>query len=153
VHFLREDVDQHEPVQPSYKQEFLQNSKKPIEVEGDLNKLAIDPRVPDRTMCIGAKMSPEEQAELLQFLDKNSDIFAWSTSNLIGVSREVIEYKLQVNPNLKPTKQKLCKMLEEKIEAAKAEVKRLLDTGFIRKVIYPQWLANIVMVLKKNKKW
>jgi hypothetical protein len=44
-------------------------------------------------------------------------------------------------------------MSEEKIEAAKAEVKRLLDTGFIRKVIYPQWLANIVMVLKKNKKW
>jgi hypothetical protein len=26
-------------------------------------------------MCIGAEMGPVEQAELLQFLDKNSDIF------------------------------------------------------------------------------
>jgi hypothetical protein len=44
-------------------------------------------------------------------------------------------------------------MSEEKVEAAKAEVQRLLDTGFIREVNYPQWLANIVMVHKKNGKW
>jgi hypothetical protein len=44
-------------------------------------------------------------------------------------------------------------MLEEKVEAAKAEVQRLLDTGFIREVTYPQWLANVVMEKKKNSKW
>jgi hypothetical protein len=98
-------------------------------------------------------MSPEEQAELLQFLNKNSDIFAWSTSNIIEVSREVIEHKLQINPNAKPKKQKLRKMLEEKIEVVKAEVQRLLDARFIREVRYPQWLANVVMVCKKNGKW
>jgi hypothetical protein len=37
-------------------------------------------------------------------------------------------------------------MSEEKIEAVKAEVQRLLDTGFIREVTYPQRLANMVMV-------
>jgi hypothetical protein len=47
---------------------------------------------------------------------------AWSTSDLLGVSKEVIELKLQVNLHVKPRKQKLHKMLEEKIEAAKAEV-------------------------------
>jgi hypothetical protein len=75
--------------------------------------VAIDPRVPDRTVCIGAKMSPEEQVELLQFLDKNSDVFAWSTSDLIRVSREVIEHKLHVNPNAKSKKQKLRKISEK----------------------------------------
>jgi uncharacterized protein YqgQ len=44
-------------------------------------------------------------------------------------------------------------MSEEKIEVVKAEVQRLLDAGFIREVTYPQWLANIVMVRKKNEKW
>jgi hypothetical protein len=115
--------------------------------------VALDPKVPDRTICIGTEMSPEEQAELLQFLDKNSDVFAWSTSDLVGVSREVIEHKLQVNPHSKPKKQKLCKMLEQKVAAAKAEVQRLLDARFIREVKYSQWLANIVMVRKKNGKW
>jgi hypothetical protein len=103
-------------------------------------------------MCIGTKIGQEEQAEMLVFLDKNSDVFAWSTSDLVGVSRDVIKNRLQVNPSVKPRKQKLQKMLEEKVEVAKNEVQRLLDAGFIREVTYPQWLANVVMVHKKNRK-
>jgi hypothetical protein len=55
----------------------------------------------------------------------------------VGVSKEVIKHKLQVNLNVKPKKLKLQKMLEEKVEAAKDEVQQLLDTGFIREVSYP----------------
>jgi hypothetical protein len=44
-------------------------------------------------------------------------------------------------------------MSDEKVVAAKAEVQRLLDGGFIREVHYPSWLMNIVMVKKKNGKW
>jgi hypothetical protein len=65
---------------------------------------------------------------LLSFLDKNNDVFAWRTSNLTGVSSDIIEHKLQVNPSTKPRKQKLCKMSDEKVVAAKAEVQKLLDT-------------------------
>jgi hypothetical protein len=43
-------------------------------------------------------------------------------------------------------------MADEKIEAAKTEVQRLLDAGFIREVVYPKWLSNVVMVRKKNGK-
>jgi hypothetical protein len=122
VHFLRQDADQYELTQPSPKQEISAEFKKVIKAEGDFSKVALDPRIPDRTACIGAEMSPEEQTNLLQFLDKNNDIFAWSTSNLVGVIIEVIEDKLQVNPHVKPKKQKLRKMSEEKVEAVKAEV-------------------------------
>jgi hypothetical protein len=41
-------------------------------------------------------------------------------------------------------------MAEEKVESAKAEVQRLLDAGFIREVTYLEWLANVIMVRKKN---
>jgi hypothetical protein len=44
---------------------------------------------------------------------------------------------MQVSPSVRPKKQKLCKMSEEKVEAVKAEVQRLLDAGFIREVAYP----------------
>ena len=33
------------------------------------------------------------------------------------------------------------------------EVRKLEDAGFIRKVYYPDWLANVVMVKKANRKW
>jgi hypothetical protein len=58
----------------------------------------------------------------LAFLDKNSDIFTWSTSDLVGVSRDIIEHRLQVNQNANPRKEKLQKMSKEKVEVVKAEV-------------------------------
>jgi hypothetical protein len=48
VHFLREDVDQHEQAQPSPKQEILAEFKKAIEAKGQFSRVALDPRVPDR---------------------------------------------------------------------------------------------------------
>ena len=60
---------------------------------------------------------------------------------------------MNVVKGAKPRKQKLRKMSTERVEVAKAEVQRLLDDGVIRSLQYPEWLANVVMVRKKNEKW
>jgi hypothetical protein len=151
IHFLREDIDQQ--MERPINMKALAEFKKAIEAKGDFKKVALDPRIPDKAVCIGIETTLEEQAELLEFLDKNCDIFVWSTSDLMGVSREIIEHKLQVHLGAKPMKQKLHKMSEEKVEPMKDEVQGLPDAGFIREVTYPQWLANLVMVRKKNEKW
>jgi hypothetical protein len=109
----------------------------------------LNPRVLDEIGMIAQDLTLEEEITLLSFLDKNSDVFAWKTSDLMGVSRSIIEHTLHVNPSTKPRKQKLHEMSDEKIAAAKAEIQRLLDVGFIREVQYPTWLANVVMVKKK----
>jgi hypothetical protein len=44
-------------------------------------------------------------------------------------------------------------MSDEKTEAAKAEVHRVLEANFIEPIAYPTWLANVVMVQKKSGKW
>jgi hypothetical protein len=102
---------------------------------------------------ISQDLIADEETELLLFLDRNNDVFTWRTSDLTGVSRDIIVNKLQVNPSAKPRKQRLHKMSDEKVVAAKVEVQSLLDTGFIREVHYPSWLVNVVMVKKKNGKW
>jgi hypothetical protein len=101
---------------------------------------------------ISQDLTSNEETELLSFLDKNNDVFTWKTSKLTGVSRDIIEHKLQVNPSAKPRKQRLCKISYEKVAAAKAEVQRLLDAGFVREVQYPSWLVYVIMVKKKNGK-
>jgi hypothetical protein len=100
----------------------LAEHRKTIEVKGEFKKVPLDPRVPDKTVCIGTEMSQEEETKLLSFLEKNYDVFTWSTSNLVGVSRDVIEHRLQVIPCAKSKKQKLHKMVKEKVEAVKVEV-------------------------------
>jgi hypothetical protein len=71
---------------------------------------------------ISQDLTSREETELLSFLDKNSDVFTWKTSELTGVSRDIIEHKLQVNPSAKPKKQRLRKMSDKNVTAAKAEV-------------------------------
>jgi hypothetical protein len=82
----------------------------------------LDPRVPDKTMMISQDLTPSEESELLSFLDKNNDVFAWRISDLMGVSRDIIEHNLQVNLSVKPRKKRLRKMSDEKIAASRAEV-------------------------------
>ena len=41
----------------------------------------------------------------------------------------------------------------EQDKAIAEEVRKLLETGFIREVYYPDWLATVVMVKKANGKW
>jgi hypothetical protein len=85
-----------------------------------------------------------------RFLFKNKDVFTWSVNNLCGVNRDVIKHSLNVDPAIRPKKQKLRIMSEDKAKGARNEVKRLLSAGVIREVTYPEWLANTVMVKKAN---
>jgi hypothetical protein len=105
VHFLREEKEQHNTSTSYCKKEALTECKKGIEAKGEFKKVPLDPRVLDRTACIGTEASQQEQAELLAFLDKNNDVFAWSTFDLVEVNRDAIEHRLQVNPNAKPKKE------------------------------------------------
>jgi hypothetical protein len=115
VHFLWEQSEQCETQPPV-------ECKKVIAVEGEFQKVSLDPIVLDKIVCIGTEARQQEQAELPNFLNKNSDVFGWSTFDLMGVSRDVIEHRLRVGLNARPKKYKLHKMVEEKVETAKAKV-------------------------------
>ena len=116
-----------------------------------MKKVPLDKHLPVRQVTISATPEPEEEHKLLEFLNKNKDVFAWSVSDLRSVSRDIIEHKLDIDPKIKPKKQKLRKMSDDKVTAVKAEVQRLLDSKVIREVKYPTWLANTVPV--KKEKW
>ena len=61
--------------------------------------------VPDRKVTIEGNLSKEEEAELIKTLAKNKDVFTWSGSDLKGVSRDIIQHSLDINPRIKPKKQ------------------------------------------------
>jgi len=44
-------------------------------------------------------------------------------------------------------------MGEEKNNAAKNKIDKLLEIGFVKEVQYTTWLANVVIVKKVNGKW
>ena len=118
-----------------------------------IKKVLLCEDVPDRTVTIGRALEETEESRLIQFLRNNQDVFTWSSSDLRGVSREVMEHELRVDPKVKPRKQHLRTMSKDRKKAAQSGVQKLLDAGVILEVQYPEWLANIVMVPKKNGNW
>ena len=70
---------------------------------------------------------------------------------MLGVPTEFAENKLHVRSDAKPVRKPLCCLSEEKRRVVREEIARLLAAGFIMEVFFPEWLANPVLVLKKNK--
>jgi hypothetical protein len=70
-----------------------------------------------------------------------------------GIPREVAEHKLNIKLGSKLVKQHFRRFNDEKCKAIGEEVMKLLSAGFIQEVFHPEWLANPVLVKKKNKKW
>jgi hypothetical protein len=68
-----------------------------------------------------------------------------------GIPRESIEHSLRIQADAKPFKQRLRRFDDERHRAIEEEIAKLLDASFIREVLHPDWLANPVLVPKKNK--
>jgi hypothetical protein len=67
-----------------------------------------------------------------------------------GVPRELVEHRIDVNEGSKPIKQRLRRFSPDKKEAIKKEITKLMAAGFIREILHPDWLANPILVQKKN---
>jgi hypothetical protein len=63
-----------------------------------------------------------------------------------GVPRELAKHRINVNEGSKPIKQWLRRFSPDKKKAIKKEITKLMADGFIREILYPDWLVNLVLV-------
>ena len=107
----------------------------------------------DKYFQVGAQLPPREKTELLAFFKDNVDVFAWSTYDAPRVDPEFICHQLNVNPGAVPRKQPPWRSSKKHVEEVKEEVNKLKQAGTVKEVFYPRWLANTIVIKKKNKKW
>ena len=58
-------------------------------------------------------------------------------------------HHLNTKPNAKPVKQQQRQFRPDIMEAIEAEVQKRIECGFIREEQHPDWVANIVPILKR----
>jgi hypothetical protein len=63
------------------------------------------------------------------------------------------EHALRIKPGSMLVQQRLHRFDEENHRVIGEEITKLLVAGFIKEVYHPKWLANPVLVKKKNGKW
>ena len=90
---------------------------------------------------------------LIGFIHESRDIFAWKPSDMLVIPREIAEHHLNVDPKMKHVWQFLRSFNKDRRKAIGEEVAQLLAAGFVMEVFHPEWLANPVLVPKKNGSW
>ncbi|KAK1698714.1 hypothetical protein QYE76_015411 [Lolium multiflorum] len=91
-----------------------------------------------------------QEGALIEFLRERWEIFAWEPSDMPGIPRELAEHALNVDPTAKPVQQSMRRFSEPKRRAIGEEISRLRKAGFIRELKDAKWVANPVMVPKKD---
>ena len=108
---------------------------------------------PEKFFQIDSQLPPQKREELIEFRRKNVNVFAWSAYEAPGVDQNFICHHLNVNPSIIPKKQPPRCSSRDHSDAVKDEVTKFKQARVIKEVFYPEWLANTVVMKKKNGKW
>jgi len=123
-------------------------------MRGDLSLLGIVERqIGGRTFKLGKSLDQAEQDRVAGVIARHLDAFAWSASDMPGINPDFLCNRLTMDPKVRLVHQRKRKFNEERRWVVQEETKKLLNTGHIREIQYPEWLANVVLVKKANKKW
>ncbi|XP_073120902.1 uncharacterized protein [Henckelia pumila] len=85
-------------------------------------------------------------------LIQNKDVFAWAQGDLVRVSSQVAEHKLNISSGSRPVLQKKRHFGAEKDKVIAEQVQELLRAGHIKEIQFPTWLSNVVLVPKATGK-
>ena len=102
----------------------------------DLEKVVIDNDT-EKFFQVRVQLPPQEKQELIEFLRKNVDVFAWNAYEALGIDPDFICHHLNVNPAITPRKQPPRRSSKDHYEAVKDEVTKLKQAGAIKKYFIP----------------
>ena len=105
-----------------------------------------------KVVQIGNTLTSKEKDELISLLKEFLEVFAWSYKDMPGIDMDIVQHRIPTNSTMKPVKQKLRRMKPEWTLKIKEEVEKQYNAGFLKVVNYPEWLANVVPVPKKDGK-
>ena len=123
---------------------------KPHQEEMEIVNLGVGEET--KEVKVGTGMTTPIHDELVVLLRKYQDIFTWSYQDMVGLNPDILQHRLLLNPSCSPKKQKLRRMKPEMSLKIKEDVKKQFDAGFLAVARYPEWVANIVPVPKKDGK-
>ena len=122
----------------------------------DRERLAVDPLIsifidgPDNSTYVSSLLYSGEKEQIQQVLLCNMNVFAWTHLDMVGINLVYASHKLNVISSARSVRQKVRHFHLDRHQVIQAEVDNLLKARFIREIKYLEWLANVVVVLKKT---
>jgi len=125
-----------------------ERSKQPQPVDN-----VVERQIRGKVFKLGHFLSQEEREEVAAVILRHLDALAWTAANMPSIDPDFLCHHLTMDAKVRPVRQRRRKFNEERCLVMKEETQKLLSVGHIRKIQYPEWLANVVLVKKANGKW
>ena len=149
----KEDPDEEESVDPAIFEEMMkkynEQTKATAEETEEINQGSEDD---PRLVRISSALNSDERVRMEKLLKRYVKILAFSYEEMPRLQSLLVEHRLPLKPGAKTAKQKLRRLRPDLALKVKEEIDKLHKAKFIRVVVYPEWIVNIVPVMKKDGK-
>ena len=124
-----------------------------------LAKRELDPTVQEQN--IGSQSHPKlinlstgliagQKSEFCSLMKEFANVFAWEYSDLKTYDTNIIQHRIPLQKDTNPFKQKLKPISPLLLPVIEKEIHKLLKENIIIPLRYCKWIANLVVVRKKN---
>ena len=101
---------------------------------------------------IGSTLNEKERKDLKKFLTEFQGLFAWSYEDMPDIDSEIAQHHIDTHARIVPIKQKLRCMRTKWLLKIKEKVTKQFKVRFIKLLHQAEWIANVVLVPKKDGK-
>ena len=91
-----------------------------------------------RPTFVSENLLADYKKQLIELLKEYSDFFAWEYHEIPGLSRDIVEHRLDIRPDYRPFKQPPRRFNAQIYPKIEEEIERLLEAKFIRPCRYAE---------------
>ncbi|GJY02047.1 hypothetical protein Tco_0360199 [Tanacetum coccineum] len=116
-------------------------------------KVTICAKRSDQSVMIKSKLLLDCKQRLINILWKNMDVLAWPDSGGTAVPRFIMEHQLKAYPLAELIVHKRRPLTPDRRQALREKVSNWLKEGTIKKVQYPKWITNVILIKMASGTW
>ena len=116
----------------------------------DYEKVNIGSEENPKMVLIGKDLTSQEKEEFMKLLKAYQDVFAWGYEDLKEFMNGKFKDQIPLKPCSTPFRKKKRKFNPKVADAIFNEVDKMLKVKIIYPIHHSTWVANIVLVRKKN---
>lgn len=107
---------------------------------------------PEKTFDLGKNWAEAQKTEYMSSLSEFADVFAWKSSDLIGIPTSLGEHQIDFVEGAKSRRQPQSRLNPKYSAMVEEGLDGLLEAWFIYPINNTEWVSPIVVVPKKVEK-
>ena len=99
---------------------------------------------------LSTKLTTDQMSKFCILIKEFADVFAWEYIDVKTYDTNIIQHRIPLEKDTIPFKQKLISISSLLLPVTEKEIHKLLKANIIIPLRYSKWIANLVVVRKKN---